>query len=75
MNLGGFVVQSSETAQLGFLVMAAARIARSQNIDLLRSVREMLKSVLLFSAPRLLLFLQPDLESALTFPPILLSVL
>jgi rod shape determining protein RodA len=75
ISLGGFVVQSCETAQLGFLVMAAAMIARLENIDLVRSVWQMLKLVLVFSAPILLLFLQPGLRSALTFPPILFSML
>ncbi|MDR2436371.1 MAG: rod shape-determining protein RodA [Puniceicoccales bacterium] len=75
INLGGFVVQPSETAKLGFLVMAAAMIARSEIIDLVRSAREMLKFLLVFCAPMLLIFLQPDLGSALTFPPMLFAML
>jgi rod shape determining protein RodA len=74
-RFGGFVAQPSETAKLRFLVMAAAMIARSEIIDLVRSVREMLKLLLAFCAPIPLIFLQPDLVSALTFPPMLFAML
>jgi rod shape determining protein RodA len=75
INFGGFVVQPSETAKLGFLVTAAAMIARSEIVDLARSMREMLKFLLVFCTPMLLIFLQPDLGSALTFPSMLFAML
>ncbi|MDR1255420.1 MAG: rod shape-determining protein RodA [Puniceicoccales bacterium] len=75
IKLGGFAVQPSEPAKLGFLIMAAAMVARSEMEDLTGSLREILKFLLVFCAPMLLIFLQPDLGSALTFPPILFAML
>jgi rod shape determining protein RodA len=75
INLGGLTIQPSETAKLGFLIMMAAMVARSKIVDLMGSVWEMLKFLLVFCAPVLLIFLQPDLGSALTFPPMLFAML
>jgi rod shape determining protein RodA len=75
VNFGGVVVQPSEPAKLGFLIMAAAMIARSEMADLVSSMREILKFLLVFCVPMLLIFLQPDLGSALTFPPMLFAML
>jgi rod shape determining protein RodA len=55
--------------------MAAAMIARSETSDLVLSVREMIKLLLAFCAPIPLIFLQPDLVSALTFPAMLYAML
>lgn len=75
LNIGGFWVQPSEPAKLGFLIMTAAMIARSEITALEHSWREILKFLLVFCVPILLIFLQPDLGSALTFPPMLFAML
>jgi rod shape determining protein RodA len=75
ISLGGFIIQPSELAKLGFLIMMAAMIARSEIADLGHSMREVMKFLLVFCIPMLLIFLQPDLGSALTFPPVLFAML
>lgn len=75
INLKGFIVQPSELAKLGFSVMIAAMITRSEISNLAHSWREIVKFLLVFCIPILLIFFQPDLGSALTFPPMLLAML
>ncbi len=75
LNIGGFLIQPSEPAKLGFLIITAAMIARSEITNLEHSWREIFKFLLVFCVPILLIFLQPDLGSALTFPPMLFAML
>jgi rod shape determining protein RodA len=75
IDFGGLIVQPSEPAKLGFLIMAAAMLARSKITDLRGLVHEIIKFFLVFCTPMLLIFLQPDLGSALTFPPMLFAML
>lgn len=75
LNVGGFLIQPSEPAKLGFLIMTAAMIARSEISTLESSWREIFKFLLVFCVPIFLIFLQPDLGSALTFPPMLFAML
>lgn len=75
LNIGGLLIQPSEPAKLGFLIMTAAMIARSEITALEHSWREILKILLVFCVPIFLIFLQPDLGSALTFPPMLFAML
>lgn len=75
LNIGGFLIQPSEPAKLGFLIMTAAMIARSEISNIKNSLQEIFKFLLVFCIPILLVFLQPDLGSALTFPPMLFAML
>jgi rod shape determining protein RodA len=75
INFCGVVIQPSEPAKLGFLIMMAAMIARSEITNLVHSMEEVMKFLLVFCVPMLLIFLQPDLGSALTLPPVLFAML
>jgi rod shape determining protein RodA len=75
VKVGKLVIQPSEPAKLGFLVMMAAMMARSEITNLTNSMEKILKFLLVFCVPMLLVFLQPDLGSALTFPPMLFAML
>lgn len=75
IDFGVFKVQPTEAAKIGALVLSASILARSE----IGSVRESLKGIAkvsgCFLLPMFLIFLQPDLGSALVFPPMVFSLL
>ncbi len=75
MDFGPFSIQPSEAAKLGALVMSAAILTRSR----LGSVRGSLQTLgllaLAVGVPVLLILFQPDLGSALVFPPMVFALL
>ncbi len=78
IDFGFFSIQPSEFAKIGTCVMAAAVLARNKvgNFDSRKdSILFWIKLALIFAIPILLIFLQPDLGSALVFPPMLFSML
>lgn len=75
INFFGFIVQPSEPAKLGFLIMISAMLAR-EDLHKREISRATIRNVLIiFAIPMVLVFLQPDLGSALIFPAILFSIL
>lgn len=75
VNLGVFAVQPSEPAKLGFLFMLSAMMARTEISSLGGSIKNLAKCCLVFCIPTILIFLQPDLGSALTFPVMFFAML
>ncbi len=75
IDFGKFKIQPTEAAKIGALVLSASILARSE----IGSVRESLKGIAkvtgCFLLPMFLIFLQPDLGSALVFPPMVFSLL
>lgn len=75
INFGLFKAQPTELAKIGALVLSASILARSE----IGSVRDSLKGIIkvsgCFLLPMFLIFLQPDLGSALVFPPMVFSLL
>lgn len=67
--------QPSETAKIGVLIMVSSILSRSE-IGSVRESLSVLGKVLVFVIiPILLIFLQPDLGSALVIPPMVFSLL
>lgn len=75
VNLGVFDIQPSEPAKLGFLFMLSAMMARMEISSFGGSIKNLAKCFLVFCIPTLLIFLQPDLGSALTFPVMFFAML
>jgi rod shape determining protein RodA len=75
IKIFGFVVQPSEPAKLGFLVMLAASMARTEITTFADSIKNLAKFFLIFCVPTALVFLQPDFGSALTFPTMFFAML
>ncbi len=75
IDFGVFKAQPTEMAKIGALVLSASILARSE----IGSVRESLKGIAkvsgCFLLPMFLIFLQPDLGSAIVFPPMVFSLL
>ncbi|MDR0351239.1 MAG: rod shape-determining protein RodA [Puniceicoccales bacterium] len=71
----GILIQPSEPAKIGTLIMMASLLARS-NVGAVRySLITMLKAGLILMVPTMLIVLQPDLGSSLTFFPMVFSLL
>ena len=75
INFFGFIVQPSEPAKLGFLIMVSAMLAREDLYNKDISSATIRNVLIVFAIPMVLVFLQPDLGSTLIFPAILLSIL
>jgi rod shape determining protein RodA len=75
LKIGGIVVQPSEIAKLGTLVMGASILARSKIGKLKESLQAIGSILLVFGIPVVLIVLQPDLGSALPFLPIAFALL
>ncbi len=75
LDFGFFSVQPSEAAKLGCLVIAASILARSKVGTIRESLLTVVKIGAVISVPMLLIFMQPDLGSALVIPPMVLSLL
>jgi rod shape determining protein RodA len=71
----GILIQPSEPAKLGFLIMLGAMMARTEITTFLNSIKNLAKFFLVFCIPSVLVFLQPDLGSSLTFPVMFFSML
>ena len=75
LNFGVLSVQPSEIAKIGTLIMTAGLLTRSEIGTFRESLFVLTKVGLIFLLPILLIFLQPDLGSALVFPPMVFSLL
>jgi rod shape determining protein RodA len=75
LRLGGIVIQPSEIAKLGTLVMGASILARSKIGKLSDSLQAIGNVFLVFGIPVVLIVLQPDLGSSLPFLPIAFALL
>jgi rod shape determining protein RodA len=67
LRVGGVVIQPSEIAKLGTLVMGAGILARSKIGKLRDSLQAIGNVFLVFGIPATLIVLQPDLGSSLPF--------
>ena len=75
IDLGVTVVQPTEAAKIGTLIMAASILARSEIGTVRDSLWTLAKLAFVFLLPMLLIFLQPDLGSSLVFPPMVFALL
>ncbi|MDR0742705.1 MAG: rod shape-determining protein RodA [Puniceicoccales bacterium] len=75
IRIFGITIQPSELAKLGFLVMLAALMARFEIISFWGSIKNLAKFFGVFCIPTILVLLQPDLGSALTFPVMFFAML
>ncbi|TVP80632.1 MAG: rod shape-determining protein RodA [Puniceicoccaceae bacterium] len=75
IDLGVTRVQPTEGAKIGTLIMAASILARSELGTVQDSLLVLAKVAAVFLLPMLLIFLQPDLGSALVFPPMIFALL
>lgn len=75
LDLHFFSFQPSETAKLGTLIMVASMLARNELGTVRQSFWLLVKVAAVVGVPILLIFLQPDLGSALVFPPMIFTLL
>lgn len=75
LDFGYFLFQSSEAAKIGSLVMVSSILARSEIGSIKDSFKVIAKVTIVILIPILLIFMQPDLGSALIFPPMVFSLL
>ena len=70
-----FKYQPSETAKIGVLLLAASILARSRVGTIKASLLTLGKLALVAGIPIVLIFLQPDLKSAIVLPPMIFAML
>lgn len=75
IDLKVFKFQPTEAAKIGTLILGASILARSEITTLRESWRIILKVMVTFTVPILLIFSQPDLGSTLIFPPMMFALL
>ncbi|MBN1403695.1 MAG: rod shape-determining protein RodA [Opitutales bacterium] len=75
LNLPGIAYQPSEGAKIGTLIMVSAMLARERLGTVRESLWALVKLGIAVSIPIFLIFLQPDLGSALVFGPMIFSLL
>ena len=75
LNLGFITIQPSEIAKIGALVLGASLLARSKIGNFKDSLSVLSRFAFVFLLPTLLIFLQPDLGSALVLQPMAFSLL
>jgi rod shape determining protein RodA len=75
VKIFGVSLQPSEPAKLGFLVMLSATMARAKITTFSDSIKSLAKFFFIFCISAALVFLQPDLGSALTFPTMFFAML
>lgn len=75
LRIGGIVIQPSEIAKLGTLVMGAGMLARSKIGKLKDSLWSIVAICSVFGIPVILIMLQPDLGSSLPFLPVAFALL
>jgi rod shape determining protein RodA len=75
LNLPGIAYQPSEGAKIATLIMVAAMLSREQLGTVRESLWALCKLGMIVAIPIFLIFLQPDLGSALVFGPMIFSLL
>ncbi|MDF9827377.1 rod shape determining protein RodA [Ereboglobus sp. PH5-10] len=75
INFGFFKFQPSETAKIAVLLMSAGILARSKIGNVLDSLGVLGKLALAAGVPIFLIFLQPDIKSAIVLPPVIFAML
>ncbi|CAA6679955.1 MULTISPECIES: FtsW/RodA/SpoVE family cell cycle protein [unclassified Lentimonas] len=75
IDVGVTIVQPTEGAKIGTLIMIASILARSELGSVRDSLLVLTKVAVVFLIPMLLIFLQPDLGSSLVFPPMIFALL
>lgn len=75
LNLKVIAIQPSEPAKIGTLVLLSSVLARSKIGQIGESSFTLLKVFGVSALPIFLIFLQPDLGSALVFPPMVFAIL
>ncbi len=75
LNFKFFLLQPSELAKIGTLVLACSLLARTRLGSVSTSFKALGRLLGLVALPVGLIILQPDLGSALVFPPILFALL
>lgn len=75
IDLKFFSFQPSEAAKIGVLIMVSNVLARSEIGNVRDSFKVLIKVLLILLIPIWLIFKQPDLGSALVFPPMVFSLL
>lgn len=75
LNLKFALLQPSELAKIGTLIVGCSLLARTRVGSLKTSTRILVRLIALAAVPMGLIFLQPDLGSALVFPPMILALL
>lgn len=74
LDLGVAMVQPSELAKIGVLLMVASLLVHGDPKTPNGRIRMIIQSGLALAVPLFLIFLQPDLGSALVFPPVVLAL-
>lgn len=69
IDFGYFLFQPSEAAKIGTLIMVSSILARSEVGSIKESIEVIVKVTIAILIPIILIFRQPDLGSALIFPP------
>lgn len=75
LDLRFFSYQPSEAAKLGSLIIVASLLARSKIGNVRQSLQVLFWVAAVVFLPMLLIFLQPDLGSALVIPPMVFALL
>jgi len=75
LHLGPIRFQPSELAKIGTLILGCSLLARSKIDRLSEAIPRLTSFGFVFFLPICLIFLQPDLGSALIFPPMAFSLL
>ena len=75
INFGIVKFQPSETAKIAVLLMAAGILARSKIGTVSESLSVLGKLALAAGIPIALIFLQPDIKSAIVLPPVIFAML
>lgn len=75
LDFGPLSLQPSELAKMGTLIMVTSILARSEIGSVKDSIKVLIKVAVAAFIPLFLIFLQPDLGSALVIPPMVFSLL
>lgn len=75
LDFGPFLLQPSEIAKIGTLMMVASLLVHSEFKSLRDTITVLLKVCVALFIPLFLIFLQPDLGSSLVFPPMVFALL
>ncbi|AWT60847.1 MAG: Peptidoglycan glycosyltransferase MrdB [Candidatus Moanabacter tarae] len=75
LDFGVAYIQPSEAAKIGVLIIVSSLLARSEIGTFRESLVVLGKVGLVVLIPILLIFMQPDLGSALVFPPVVFALL
>ena len=75
LDLGFMYFQPTEIAKIGTLLLLATILSQAKLENFKESRLDLIKVAIVLALPILIIFLQPDLGSALVFPPMLLGLL